>query len=241
MADTFDVAVALSGGVSDPSRAWDFVRRFAAEWTPDPLRPQDGFTQDELDASEAELGFELPEVLRHGYRLFGRRADLTAVQDPLVPPAGLFVSDGLPDGILVFRRENQDCAAWGIPLDRIEQDDPPVVVESHDRWIPFLDRMSTAWVELVLSESLLGAGTCYDACELPEALLPNLYDRYARVPLPDHPMWVGPQDSPLRWYSAPGRLIRRDGDLDLCWVHARGRTADDLETLRRDLPASWVC
>ncbi|WP_162468987.1 hypothetical protein [Streptomyces adustus] len=108
MADTFDVAVALGGGVSDPSRAWDFVRRFAAEWAPDPLRPQDGFTQDELDASAAELGFELPEVLRQGHRLFGRRADLTAVQDPLVPPAGLFVTDGLPDGILVLRARSAD-------------------------------------------------------------------------------------------------------------------------------------
>ncbi|MFD7879347.1 SMI1/KNR4 family protein [Streptomyces sp. NPDC059766] len=239
MSDTFDVAVALSGGALGPLRAWEFVRRFAAEWTGVPLRPGDGFTQSELDDVEAELGFELPAVLRQGYALFGRRDDLTSTQDPLLPATGLYVDDA-PGGILVFRLENQGCAAWGIPLDRIEQDDPPVLVESHDGWIPFLDRMSTAWVELVLSESLLAPGTLYDACELPETLLPNLYDRYTRVPLPDHPMWVGPQDSPLRWYSAPGRLIRRDGDLDLCWIHARGRMADDLATLRRDLPASWV-
>ncbi|MFB7338275.1 hypothetical protein ACFC00_42810 [Streptomyces adustus] len=108
MANTFDVAVALGGGVSDPSRAWDFVRRFAAEWTPDPLRPQDGFTQDELDASAAELGFELPEVLCQGHRLFGRRADLTAVQDPLVPPPRRLVTRRAPPRRRVFSGAKQD-------------------------------------------------------------------------------------------------------------------------------------
>jgi hypothetical protein len=34
-----------------------------------------------------------------------------------------------------------------------------VVVESHQGWIPFLDRLSLAWVELVLSESLFAADT----------------------------------------------------------------------------------
>nr|WP_256333045.1 hypothetical protein [Streptomyces sp. 2131.1] len=70
---------------------------------------------------------------------------MTRQQEPLVKPSGLYVDDAL-GGVLVYRRENQDCAAWGIPLARIEQDDPPVVVESHQGWIPVLDRMSLAWV-----------------------------------------------------------------------------------------------
>ncbi|MFI1097786.1 SMI1/KNR4 family protein [Streptomyces sp. NPDC020917] len=234
----FDVATALSGGVPTPVHAWDFVHRFTDEWVGAPLHDQDGFTEAELDDVESHLGFELPLVLRQGYALFGRRDDLTRRQDPLVPPPCLNVDDGL-DGLLVFRRENQDCARWGIRLDQIEQADPPVWVESDRGWIPFLDRMSLAWVELVLSETLLSPGPHYDACELPEALLPRLHDRYAPVPLPDHPMWAGADNSPLRWYSAPGLLIRRDGDLDLAWLHARGRTAHDLRTIRADLPTAW--
>jgi hypothetical protein len=116
-----------------------------------------------------------------------------------------------------------------------------VVVESHEGWIPFLDRMSLAWVELVLSESLFGAGSLYDACELPDTLMPNLHARYARVDLPDHPMWASKDDSPVRWYAAPGRLIRRDGIEDQSWIHARGRTPADLETIRAELPGPWVC
>jgi hypothetical protein len=239
MSDAFDVATGLRGGVIDRRRAWDFVRDFAAVWTDRPLQAVDGVAEDELDAVEAELGFVLPAALREGYTLFGHRADLTNGQDPLVPPTGLYVDDGF-GGVLVFRRENQDCAFWGIPLDQIEQDDPPVIVESHDGWIPFLDRMSLAWVELVLSESLFASASLYDACELPDPLVPDLQARYARVDLPDHPMWVGADDSPLRWYSAPGRLLRRDGTQDHSWVHIRGRTPADLDAIRSDLPAPWV-
>ncbi|MFF4121839.1 hypothetical protein ACFY0P_51930 [Streptomyces sp. NPDC001714] len=157
----------------------------------------------------------------------------------MIPPAGLYVDDAL-GGVLVFRRENQDCAAWAIPLTQIEQDDPPVVVESYRGWIPFLERMSLAWVELVLSESLFAAGSLYDACELPDALVPGLQTHYARIDLPDHPMWASEEDSPVNWYGAPGRLLRRDGVQDRCWIHARGHTASDLEIIRADLPGSWV-
>ncbi|MFF4565657.1 hypothetical protein [Streptomyces sp. NPDC001435] len=116
-----------------------------------------------------------------------------------------------------------------------------MVVESHQGWMPFLDRMSLAWVEMVLSESLFGDDTLYDACELPDALVPRLHARYARVELPDHAMWASEEGSPVRWYAAPGRLLRRDGLQDHCWVHARGCVVGDLEVIRADLPGSWVC
>ncbi|MFF4351450.1 hypothetical protein [Streptomyces sp. NPDC001530] len=123
MPDALDVSVALRGGVTSRSFAWDFVRRFADEWTGRPLRSGDGCTAAELDAAQADLGFELPAALREGYALCGRRDDLTRQEEPLVTPAELYVDDGF-GGVLAFRRENQDCAAWGIPLDQIEQDDP---------------------------------------------------------------------------------------------------------------------
>ncbi|MGW1910143.1 SMI1/KNR4 family protein [Streptomyces sp. NPDC002076] len=239
MPDGPDVSVMLRRGLRTRSQAWDFVRWFADAWMGCRLRGEDGCAEDELAAAEADLGFELPAALREGFALFGRRDDLTRRQDPLVPPSGLYVDDALT-GVLVFRRENQDCAYWGIPLDEIEQPDPPVVVESREGWIPFLDRMSLAWVELVLSESLFGADSLYDACELPDALLPCLHARHARVDLPDHPMWASADDSPVRWYAAPGRLVRRDGIEDRSWIHARGRTTADLEAIRAELPGPWV-
>ncbi|MDV9172853.1 SMI1/KNR4 family protein [Streptomyces sp. W16] len=238
--DPDDVSMVLRGGVQTRSQAWDFVRWFADAWMGCPLQSEDGCTEDELAAAEADLGFELPAALREGLHLFGRREDLTRQQDPLVRSTGLYVDDAL-NGVLVFRRENQDCAHWGIRLNEIEQEDPPVVVESREGWIPFFNRMSLAWVELVLSESLFGTDSLYDACELPEALVPSLHARYAQVDLPDHPMWASKDDSPVRWYAAPGRLIRRDGIKDQSWIHARGRTPADLEAIRAELPGPWVC
>lgn len=237
-----DVAAALRGGVAGPEHAWAFVRDFAAAWTGHPLRDGDGCPESEVAAAEHALGFALPRAVREGYALLGRRADLTTGQDPLVPPSGLYVDDGYDGGgVLVFRRENQDCASWGIPMDRIADEDPPVVVEAVDGWLPFLERMSTAWVELVLSETLLSSGRRYDACELPDALLPALECEYARVDLPDHPLWAGAADSPLRWYAAPGRVLRRDGLADHSWVHAGGQTAAHLDLIRGQLPGPWVC
>ena len=239
MSDALDVAAALQGGLRDRHHAWDFIRAFAADWTGRRLQDVDGVSEAELAKAEEGLGVPLPVALREGYALLGRRLSLTCVQDPLVPVTGLFVLDD----ILIFRRENQDCAFWGIPLDQVDVDDPPVVVQAGDVWIPFLDRMSTAWVELVLSESMFagdGSDALYDACELPDALLPTLQQRYTAVDLPDHPMWASADDSPLRWYAAPGRLLRHDGTQDHSWLHARGHTASDLEAIRNDLPAAWV-
>ncbi|MGW7528000.1 hypothetical protein [Streptomyces sp. NPDC054783] len=92
----------------------------------------------------------------------------------------------------------------------------------------------------MLSESPFGADSLYDACELPDALVPGLRARYSRIDLPDHPMWASEEDSPLHWYAAPGRLLRRDGLQDHRWIHPRGHAVADLEIIRADLPSTWA-
>lgn len=84
--------------------------------------------------------------------------------------------------------------------------------------------------ELAAAEADLGFG----------ALMPDLHARYTRVGLPDYPMWASDNDSPVRWYAAPSRLVRRDGLQDQSWIHARGRKISDLETIREELPGPWV-
>ncbi|MDR3033491.1 MAG: SMI1/KNR4 family protein [Kitasatospora sp.] len=234
-----DASLALRAGIHSPAQALEFVRWLAAAWTDRPLTPADGCPESELAAAEAGLGLRLPAALRAGYALFGRRDDLTRNQDPLLPPSGLHIDEEL-GGVLVFREENQSCASWGIPLSALDQDDPPVLVEAGDGRIPFLERMSLAWVELVLTEFLLGSPH-YDACELPPALLPAQHEHHARLPLPDHPMWAGRDDSPVRWYAAPGRLLRHDGLGSHSWLHACTRTPAGLDALHADFPTRWVC
>ncbi len=58
---------------------------------------------------------------------------------------------------MVFRVENQHCASWGVAVSDLASADPPVCIQDRaGGWEPFLDRVSVACVEMVLSEVLLG-------------------------------------------------------------------------------------
>jgi len=142
---------------------------------------------------------------------------------------------------MVFRSENQDCGFWGVRLDDVREDDPPVWVQTRHGWVPFLDRVSLACVELVLSEALFGGGgRLYNACELPADLLARVPERFARIALPDYPMWTGPEEYPVRWFSAPGQLLRQDGSDVHSWLHVRGRTRADLREICEIIPGPWA-
>ncbi|MEU1187169.1 SMI1/KNR4 family protein [Streptomyces sp. NPDC005859] len=207
---------ALYGGIPDRQRAWAFIRSFAGAWG-DPLTKDDGTPEAELAQAEAILGCRLPTALQEFYALAGARPDLVANQDPLLPPHEMFVHAEC-GGVLVFRSENQGCAFWGVRLADLDRDDPPVLVQARHGWVPFLDRVSLACIELVLSEALFGGGgRLYNACELPADLLDAVPEHFQRVQLPDYPMWTGPEEFPVRWFSAPGMLLRQDG----AGVHSR--------------------
>src|SRR5439155_8456508 len=126
-----------------------------------PIVAGDGCDDDELRAAEARLGLPLPVSLRQAYALIGKRDDLTRVQDRLLPPAKLRIDD--TGEVLVFRVENQNVAQWGVPLRVVSEPDPPLVFRQRSRplaewvWQPFLDRVSLACVEMVLSEWMLSS------------------------------------------------------------------------------------
>lgn len=180
MADGFDVSGAVGAGLGDRQRTWDFIAEFAAAWAR-PLAPGDGCSEDVLWAVQERMGVQLPTALREAYLLFGRRKDLTARQDPLVSPDRLRVDhDG---AVIMFRRENQYCAEWGVAAtDPWNAEDPPVYVRRPDNrtWEAFADRMSLACAEMVLSEALLGA-EFMDMCELPTELIGAAQSAYRQV------------------------------------------------------------
>jgi hypothetical protein len=213
MTGAFDAARALRAGLGDRRRAWAFIREFAAAWAA-PLGPGDGFTDDVLWAAEQRLGMKLPAALRAAYRLFGRRADLTACQDRLLPPDRLRVDH--PASVIVFRVENQDCAEWGVAAgDGWNAEDPPVFVRQRGdrRWEPFLDRVSLACAEMVLSEVLLGRWQLGDMCELSANLITRVESAYEQLAVPEYPSSYD-RSITVRWFSAPGKAA----------AHGRART-----------------
>lgn len=236
MTDRFDVGKAMLSGVGGRAEALRFIRAFAAEWTT-PLRDGDGVDHEELHDAEQALGFELPAALREAYLLFGRRFDLTRNQDRLLPPRVLEIDES--GEVLVFRHENQSVASWGIPLADIAELDPPVVMKHGEGWQPFLDRVSLACVEMVLTEVLFGSEYLENAAELPAELISALEANYQRVNFPEYPMWSAPAES-VRWFSAPGQLLRLDGAGESAWLFVRGRTADDLRRICRLIPGDWT-
>jgi hypothetical protein len=236
MTGAFDAAWALRAGLGDRRQAWEYIREFAAAWTA-PLGPGDGVSADVLDSAERRIGAELPAALREAYLLFGRRPDLTTVQDPLVPPGELgFDNSG---NAVVFRVENQRCAAWGIAAADLSRPDPPVYVRHRGGWQPFLDRFSTACVEMVLSEVLLGRRQLGDMCELPAELITKIESAYDQLPVPEYPSWYDLSIT-VRWFSAPGKLLRLDGRGPRCWLVAGCQTLADLESIRATIPGPWV-
>jgi hypothetical protein len=207
------------------------------------LGPDDGCPADALDAAERRLGLRLPVALREAYALLGRREDLTSRQDRLYAPDELKLD--ATGSVLVYRIENQNCAQWGIPIADLHQPDPPTVFHQYGfaeaEWRPWLDRVSLAVLEMVLSEALLGAdwGTVYYGNRPLDAAAVGLLERhFTRLAVPDYPLWAEPDGPPVRWFAGPDVLLRDDGDVWL-WVLTRTLTALDA-VMEEILPGDWI-
>lgn len=222
------------GDVSDRHKAWDFVRSVAAAFGR-PLLDGDGAEPADLDAAAVRLDRALPVTMREAYVLFGRRPDLTRSQDRLLPPDQLRVD---PSGsVLVFREECQGCTSWGLRLADLDLDDPPVVMELGDAWVPYSARLSLALAEMVLTESMFSdpdEGAVANR-ELDGTALGLLEAGFARLGLPDLPM-AGPDGPSIRWFQAPDVLLRESGGVWL-WVHGRSPAA--VKAVRGRLPGGW--
>jgi len=239
MTDTFDIGQELSANIGDRTGAWRFVRSFAAGWV-SPLAQGDGWAERDVDAAEVRLGLRLPAALREAYQLFGRRDDLTSNHDVLLSPTELYVDDRKE--ALVFRHENQGAASWGILLTELDNPDPAVVIKSDladkqaERWEGWLDRLSLACIEIILSESLHAPeNRCDFLTDLEEAGVTLLEQHYTRLPFPEYPTC----ETPLRthWYSGPDVVLRDD---DRTCLLARARTEEALDQVRDQLPGDWL-
>lgn len=234
----FDVGRAVGAGLGDRRRVLEFIDEFAAAWTR-PLVREDGYGEDVLQSVEEHLGVRLPPALREAYLVLGKRTDLTARQDPLLPPGRLRMDRAA--AVIVFRRENQACAEWGVAAaDPRNPADPPVYVRRPGgrKWEPFAARMSLACAEMVLSEVLLGAGfmAMCDVSGVPAAAAAE--SLYQRVALPEYPLWC---DTAItsRWFAAPGKLLRIDGRGPYCWLVAAAQTHNDLKSICAAIPGDW--
>jgi hypothetical protein len=234
MTSSFDLVSELTPGVTDSAEAWRFIRGFAAHWVT-PVAEGDGCDESELASAEIRLGLTLPAALREGYRLIGRRQDLTSNHDHLLSPDQLYVDDRAE--ALVFRHENQGAASWGIRLADLDKADPPVVMKpdladkAAERWEGWMERCSLAWVEIVLSESLHAPEELSDF--LPDLDEP-LDNSFVLLPCPSYP---GESADWGRWFAGPDVILREEcGEC----LSVRARNEEALNQVRDALPGDWV-
>lgn len=238
--DGFDPIRGIAEAASGPA-VEDFISRFTAEWLT-PLSVGDGYTETELATAEARIGVRVPSALRTAYRLFGCRDDLVRSQDHLMDPSNLRLDD--EHGVLVFRTENQNVTSWGVRLDTLHMEDPPVLFRVDDPgtgergWRRFLDRLSLGCVEMVLSEWMLGGEIDLgDNRELDDSTVIALERGFGRLGLPDYPLWAAPDGPPVRWFGDTDVLLRDDGRQ---WLWVRAKTREALDRVRRALPGDWI-
>jgi len=235
-----DLGEELAIGVRDAAGAWRFISRFAKAFASS-IVAADGCDDDELRATETRLALPLPASLRQAYALIGRRDDLTRVQDRLLTLAQLRV-DG-SGKVLVFRVENQNVAQRGVPLPAVGEPDPPVVFRLDSLqpakrvWQPFLDRVSLACVEMVMSEWMLSGDNFDDNRELDVETIDALEKRFNRLPMPDYPLWAEPNGRPVRWFSGEGAVLRDDAG---AWLWVRAASSEGIAAVRRALPGDWL-
>jgi hypothetical protein len=132
---------------------------------------------------------------------------------------------------------------WDVPLSAVTEPDPPVVFrvdsarEAERDWQPFLDRVSVACVEMVLSEWMFSGEMFADNRELDDEGIALLEKQFRRLPMPDYPFWAGPGGRPMRCFDGLGAVLRADGGT---WLWVRAATADGIAGVRRALPGEWL-
>jgi hypothetical protein len=142
--DGFDAAEALRSARSGGALL-HFVEEFSAAFA-QPIADGDGVDESELREAEERVGAGVPSALREAYLSFGRSADLTCSQDPLLPPSALRLD--VAGTVLVFRNENQSCASWGVgwtPSRTIRRCWWNVVTASGRRFWPGCLWLSSSW------------------------------------------------------------------------------------------------
>ena len=106
----------------------------------------------------------------------------------------------------------QHVAEWGVPLSAVVEPDPPVVFRvrsttpAENSWQPFLERVSLASMEMVLSEWLFSGGTPAGNRALDDEAVSLLERRFRRLAMPEYPLWSG--GGSISWYVGSGAILR---------------------------------
>lgn len=194
-----------------------------------------------MRSAQQRLGIPLPQALRDGYRLCGRREypldgpyAESSHPDRLLRPDELWLDAG--QAALVYRVKcGEPAMQWAARL--TGEPDPPVVYRETDgmgQWQAFLPSVSWAWVEMVLADSVFSEERGDDRW-VDRDDPARLEQGFEQLSVPECPTWWVPGEI-TRWFGAQDVILRQDGDV---WLWACCRTAAALTWLYAAMPGDW--
>ena len=126
-------------------------------------------------------------------------------------------------------------------MSAVVEPDPPVVFRvrsttpAENSWQPFLERVSLASMEMVLSEWLLSGGTPADNRALDDEAVSLLERPFQRLAMPEYPLWSG--GGSISWYEGSGAILRADART---WLWAGAASQEAIAAVRDALPGEWL-
>ncbi|WP_197367204.1 hypothetical protein [Streptomyces clavuligerus] len=130
-----------------------------------------------------------------------------------------------------------------MPLGDVSREDPPVALFSDRLPRPgrcrFLDRLSLACVETVLSGAVAGRLAPAYACRATPEVVACVENEFTRVPLPFYPAWSEPMGPRVRWFSTAGVLLRLEPGAGGTELVVMGGTKADLQRAIERIPGAW--
>lgn len=198
---------------------WALLGEFLDRWFLAERR-SDAVDHAELVLAEQRLGLSLPAALREWYERYGALHDVWSLQDTLWVPGDLRVERG----VLTFCIEAQGVVRWGIRLDELAKEDPPVVISDPSggsAWLVESPTTSAFAVQFAVVNAKWSTAVRYRANGPSTAEVLDAIERsYARMPFPDlhWPSW------PTRLFGTDDVIVETNAD-PWIWVTARSQSA----------------
>jgi len=221
---------------------WALIEQFIAHWHR-PLVQEDGFSLAEIHKMESQFECPFPLALREWYLLAGKRDDLNAALNYLLPPQHLQVSDEH----LVFFLENQSAVRWGVRLSDLGMADPPVYLDGDFSaptappsrfWILENATLSEFLFQMILLHTLVRNHSSqetffYGCAEIDSATVDQIATLFPRFELP---AWHWPV-YPTQFFGTDEVLLMVDGSL---WLWIVAQSASALKKLEEAISLTWI-
>lgn len=144
-----------------------------------------GYGDSQIQSAQARLGIVFPRVLAAYYAALAAHEKLNQAHNRLIPPDQLSIEDGF----LILYEENQGVCYWGVKIDDLNQDSPPVYVGNSVAdgkklvWLVSHQNLEALFLDMAFYNGTMG-GLHYHANMLDKKVSATVLERLAQTHTP---------------------------------------------------------